>query len=61
MASPTKILKTRNGITLTEVHLIGQTGTVAIAYVVTSNKTPETKSSANREEAERFFDEWINT
>jgi len=56
MASKTKILRQQDGVILKEVTLPGDVGPVAVAYSVSSRRTPEVWNSGNLTEATRLFD-----
>ena len=60
MASHKKILKSKNGISITEVRLMGNGGPFSIAYSVSKTHPPETVTAENLVEAERIYNEWLS-
>jgi hypothetical protein len=56
MATEKRILKTEAGVLLKEVRLRGDAGLAAVAYTVSSQRTPEVHSFASASEAGASFD-----
>lgn len=59
MSSQKRILESKHGVVLTEVSLMAGTpaSVAAVAYSISSKRTPETWNAGTLTEAKRLFDE----
>jgi len=57
MSSQHEVLKFAQGVTLKKVTLPGPSGPLAVAYSISSRRTPEVWQTGDRAEAERLFQE----
>jgi hypothetical protein len=59
MGSRREIVKSKNGVTLTKVSLMGANGPLSIGYAIASGRSPESWTAGNAAEAEKLFNEEV--